>query len=549
MTGGAALVATLAAHGVDTVFCVPGESYLAVLEALRRRADTIRLVTARHEAGAAFAANGFAKIGRRPGIAFVSRGPGAANASIAVHTADQDSVPLVLCIGQVPRRELGREGFQEIDYAGFFGTVAKAVLQPGEPSQVARVTAEALALARSGRPGPVVVVLPEDVTGGDAGGTEIPGPRPLLAAEPSPALLRRAAALIDGARRPLIVAGEIVKAEAATMRLAAFAETAAIPVTTAFRCQDAINNEHPAYAGAFALPRAPHLIEAWRASDLLILAGSRFDAVTSADFALREQGKPTLMLHPCADTIAALAPLLGLATPVGPALLALTGAVEPPSEARAAWLAELRGGQERFRAEAQPASGRVDMAELVRHVDRRLATMDHVVTNDAGNFSTWLHRHFRWRLPDSQAGPMSGAMGYAVPAAVGAALARPRARVVAFVGDGGFMMTGQELATAVRNELPLIVIVCDNGHYGTIVMHQHALGGPDRVYGTALGGPDFAALGRAYGARGRRVETTEDFAAAFDAALAEDEPSLLHVVTDIRDISATRSLAEVDAAR
>jgi len=538
MNGGEALVETLSAHGVDTVFCVPGESYLAVLEAMRRRANAITLVTNRHESGATFAANGYAKIGRRPGIAFVSRGPGATNASIGVHTADQDSVPLVLFIGQVPRSELGREAFQEIDYAAFFGTVAKKVLQPIDPADVARMTAEALALSVAGRPGPVVVVLPEDVTEADAGDIAIPQPHGSVPAAASPEQLRHAAALIDKAKKPLVIAGEMVKAEAATMRLGTFAESAAIPVAAAFRCQDVLNNDHPAYAGVFALGRSPHLTKAWEECDLLILAGSRFDAITSADFSLRDQGKPTLMLHPSPDTIAELRPECGIAAPVGNTLHALATAVETPSAERAAWMAAMHEGFERFQAEAPAALGRVDMTAVIRHVDRRLAGIDHVVTNDAGNFATWLHRHFRWRLPDSQAGPMSGSMGYGVPAAIGAAMARPRARVVAFAGDGGFMMTGQEISTAVQNNLPVIVIVCDNGHYGTILMHQHRYAGAGNYAATVLNSPDFAALGAAYGARSWTVATTAEFAPAFDAALAHDGPCLIHVLTDIRDISA-----------
>jgi acetolactate synthase-1/2/3 large subunit len=538
MNAGESLVRTLASHGVDTVFCVPGESYLAVLDGLRRHANSIRLVTNRHESGATFAANGYAKISRKPGIAFVSRGPGATNASIGVHTADQDSVPLVLFIGQIPLSEMGREAFQEIDYAAIFGTIAKAVIEPNNPADVARATADALALAQSGRPGPVVVVLPEDVTEGDAGDVTIPQPARAVDAEASQAQRREAAAMIDGAEKVLIIAGEMIKAEAATMRLGAFAEAIGGAVVSAFRCQDALNNDHPAYVGLFGLGRPPYLKEAWAEADLVILAGSRLDAITSEDFALRNDDKTILMLHPSADTIAQLRPTLGIAAAVGPTLRALATETRTPSAERVAWQAKLRGAFEAFQANAPEAVGAVDMTAVIRHVDSRLAGIDHVVTNDAGNFSTWLHRHFRYRLPDSQAGPMAGAMGYAVPSAVGAALARDGARVVAFVGDGGFMMTGQEISTAVQNGLKVTVIVCDNSHYGTIMMHQHRYAGPGNYAAIALNSTDFAALGAAYGARSWLVEKTEDFAAAFDEALAHDGPGLIHVKTDIRDISA-----------
>ena len=543
MNAGEALVRTLDRHGVETVFCVPGESYLAVLEALRRRANRIRLVTCRHESGASFAANGYAKIARRPGVAFVSRGPGATNASIGVHTAHQDSIPLVVFIGQVPRAELGREAFQEVDYRAFYGAITKAVLEPSRPEDVARATAEALALAQAGRPGPVAVVLPEDVTEAETGDAAIPTPALPCPGEAPEAQIRKGAAMIDRACRVLVVAGEIVKGEGAGGDLAAFAEATGAAVVAAFRCQDALDNDRPAWAGPFGLGRPPHLDRAWRDADLIVLAGSRFDAITSSDFTLRDEGKPTLMLHPDAATIAALRPTLGIAAPVGPALRALGAAARPPDAERIAWRAEMRAGFEAWQAQAPEALGAVDMTAVIRHVDARLAGIDHVVTNDAGNFATWLHRHFRWRLPDSQAGPMAGAMGYGAPAAVGAALARPGARVVCFVGDGGFGMTGQELATAAQHGLPITVVVCDNGAYGTILMHQHRYAGPGAYAAVALESPDFAALGRAYGAQSWRVESTEAFAPAFDEALAHDGPALIHLVTDIRDISASGPLA------
>jgi acetolactate synthase-1/2/3 large subunit len=538
MNAGEALVRTLDSHGVDTVFCVPGESYLAVLESLRGHANSIRLITNRHESGAAFAANGYAKISRKPGIAFVSRGPGATNASIGVHTADQDSVPLVLFIGQIPLSEMGREAFQEIDYSAMFGTMAKAVMEPNSPADVARTTADALTLAQSGRPGPVVVVLPEDVTEGDAGKVAIPQPMPPSSAEASQTQLREAAALIDGADKVLIIGGEMIKAEAATMRLGAFAESAGAAVVSAFRCQDALNNDHPAYVGLFGLGRPPYLKQAWAEADLVILAGSRLDAITSEDFNLRNDDKTILMLHPSADTIAELRPTMGIAAAVGPTLRSLSTAIQTPTAERAAWQVKLRSEFEAFQANAPEAVGDLDMTAVIRHVDSRLAQVDHVVTNDAGNFSTWLHRHFRYRMPDSQAGPMSGSMGYAVPSAVGAALARNDARVVSFVGDGGFLMTGQELSTAVQNGLKITVIVCDNGHYATIMMHQHRYAGDGNYAAIKINSTDFAALGAAYGARSWRVEKTDEFAPAFDAALAHDGPGLIHVLTDVRDISA-----------
>ena len=538
MNGGEALVATLLEHGVTTAFCVPGESYLAVLEALRRHGNAIHLVTHRHESGAAFAANGYAKISSRPGLVFVSRGPGAANAAIGIHTAAQDSVPVVLFIGQVPTREIGREAFQEIDYAAFFGTIAKAVIEPASPADMADACARALVLAATGRPGPVVVVLPEDITLGDAGTPVIPGPVVGIAARAPAEDLERAASMIDGASRVLVLAGEMVRHEGAHGELDRLARRSGAAVVSAFRCQDCLSNDHEAYAGSFSTGRAACLDEAWNDADLVVVAGARFDAISSADFRFREGSKPLVVIHPDAATVAALRPRLGLVSDVAPALDAIADRLDPPTTARLAWRTGLRNAWTQFQETAPAARGLVDMTEVVRHVNRRLASADHVITNDAGNFSTWVQRHFRYRLPASQAGPMSGAMGYGVPAALGAALARPGARVVAFAGDGGFMMTGQELSIAAEHALKIIAIVCDNGHYGTILMHQQRYAGPENTFAVALQSPDFRAIGRAYGARSWRVEHTGEFAPAFDEALRLDGPALIHLVTDIRDLSA-----------
>ena len=538
MNGGEALVATLLEHGVTTAFCVPGESYLAVLEALRHHGNAIRLVTHRHESGAALAANGYAKISGRPGIVMVSRGPGATNAAIGVHTATQDSVPVVLLVGQVPSHEIGHEAFQEIDYTSFYGRVAKAVIEPASAADVADATARALSVAATGRPGPVVVVLPENITLGDAGTPPVAAPVGGLAVRASRHDLERAASMIETADRLLVVAGEMVRHQAAEASLERLASQSGAAVVSAFRCQDCLSNDHEAYVGSLATGRASFLDKAWKEADLVVIAGARFDAISSADFRFREESKPLIVIHPDAATVAALRPRLGLISDVAPALDTMARRLAGPPPARLAWRNALREAWTRFQ-EATPATrGRVDMAAIVHRVSRRLASVDHIVTNDAGNFATWVQRHFRYRLPASQAGPMSGAMGYGVPAAIGAALARPAARVVAFVGDGGFMMTGQELTIAVDQALKVTAIVCDNGHYGTILMHQQRFAGPENTIAVALGSPDFQGIGEAYGAPSWRVERTQDFAPAFDEALCVDGPALIHLVTDIRDLSA-----------
>ncbi len=539
MNGGDALVATLLAHGVDTAFCVPGESYLAVLEALRRERARLRLITNRHEAGAAFAADAYGKLTSTPGVVFVTRGPGATNAAIGVHTAAQDSTPLVLFIGQVPTSQRGLESFQEIDYRLMYGPIAKAVIEPESAAEVAAVTARALGLATAGRPGPVVVPLPEDVTEGDAGQAAIPGPAPRAESKPSEGALAAAVELIAAARRPIVVSGELVAFEGAHDALAAFAAAAGAGVVTAFRRQDTFANDDPAYFGHFGIGRAPFQREAWRDCDLVIVAGNRLDAVTTEDFTLVRDDQKLIHIHVDAGVIGRTrAPDVAIAADVRPTLAALAKALPPPPNERPAWRDGVNQAYRRFSCDGPAALGEVDMAAVVKAVAARLNGVDHVITNDAGNFASWVHRYFPYTLPYGQVGAGSGAMGAAVPGAVAAKLARPGATVVGFVGDGGFLMTGQELATAVREGLAIKIIVCDNGAYGTILMHQHRFAGAGAYHGVELTNPDFAAMGRAYGVPAWTVERTAEFAPAFDAALAHDGPALIHLKTDIRDISA-----------
>ncbi|MFQ5984957.1 MAG: thiamine pyrophosphate-dependent enzyme [Alphaproteobacteria bacterium] len=539
MNGAEALVATLVDHGVDTAFCVPGESYLAVLEALRGARNRLRLVTNRHEAGAAFAAEAYAKLSGKPGIVFVTRGPGATNAAIGMHTAAQDSTPLVLFIGQVPTVQTGWEAFQEIDYRRMYGAIAKAVVEPTTPAELPAAVAGALSLAVACRPGPVAVVLPEDVTEGEAGEPMIPPPVARPTTPPDAASVEEAARLIRAASRPAVIAGELVAFEGAHAELIAFVEASGAAVFAAFRRQDTFPNDHPAYLGHLGLGRAPFQVEAWQECDLVVAVGARLDGITTEDFTLLRPDQKLIHIHVDPAVLGRCHPAdVALAADVGPTLRALKEALKgPPPSERPVWRGKHHRALCAFAEEGGRPHGPVDLAELVKGLKVRLPE-DHVLTNDAGNFASWVHRHFLYRRPRSQAGPMAGAMGYAVPAAVGAKLARPEARVIAFVGDGGFLMTGQELMTAVHERLAVTVIVCDNQAYGTILMHQHQRGGKEGWYGTELTSPDFAALGRAFGVPAWSVARTADVAEALDGALAHDGPSLIHVKTDIRDISA-----------
>jgi acetolactate synthase-1/2/3 large subunit len=538
MTGGDALVQTLLAHGVTQGFGVPGESYLAVLEALRRERARFRLVVTRHESGAAFAGEAYGKLARSPAAVFVTRGPGATNAAIGIHTAAQDSTPVLLFVGHVPTHAKGREAFQEIDYHRMYAPIAKAVLEPVTAADVAECTARAARLSVAGRPGPVVVVLPEDVTEGDAGGAPIPTAPLRLRAAPAPDGVREAARLVASARHPIVIAGEMVAFEDASAPLVRFAEASGAGVVTAWRRQDTFPNDHPAYLGHFGIGRPPFQREAWAACDLVIAVGTRLDDITTEEFTLLRADQRLVHIHADPGILARWRADVPLAADTGAALVALAEAVGGPAPAeRVAWRERVHAAYLAFRRPGQVAvRGAVDPARVVEAVTAALPA-EAVVVNDAGNFAGWVHRYHRFRLSGTQAAPSSGAMGYGVPAAIGATLAHPDRPVVAFVGDGGFLMTGQELVTAVQEELPVKVVLGDNGAYGTIAMHQYQRIGPDALFAVQLRSPDFAAVVRGYGVAAFTVEKTEEFADAFAKALAHPGPALVHVKTDLRDIS------------
>jgi acetolactate synthase-1/2/3 large subunit len=538
MNGGEALVETLIANGVDMAFTVPGESFLTVLEAMRRRQDAIRLVSVRHEAGAAFAADAYARLTGRPAAVLVSRGPGATNAAIGLHTARQDSVPMLLVMGQVKRAAKGREAFQEIDPASAFSSMAKAVLEPAGAGAVAATTARALGLAGAGRPGPVVMALPRDVSQEAAEGT-IPTIPPRAELAPGLADVERLAALIERAERPLIIAGEAVQHEGAQALLAALAERIGAPVFAAYRRQDVLDNLHPHYAGHLEINRLPYQEAAFGEADLVLALGTRLDGVT-----VLEMGNDLLsrivrlaQVYPDAEVLARFPNTVAVTADIGPTLAALLEQAPARPAQRQGWVGPLHDAYlEASEPGAVQSRGAVDLAAAVAQT--ALATGDGAVTvTDGGSFARWVHRFLRVRRPGGMLGPAAGAMGYAVPGANGAALARPGTRVVAWVGDGGFMMTGQELATARALDLPVLTVVCDNAAQGSILAGQWRQFGQDAAFGTRLQNPDFAALARAYGLPAWRVERTADFAAALEEALAVKGPALLHLLTDQRDIA------------
>lgn len=537
MDGGEALAETLAAWGVEAAFAVPGESYLPVLAGLQRRANAIRLVTPRHESGVTFACAAYGRIAGKPAVGLVSRGPGSTNASIGLHVAQQDSVPMLLVIGDVPTASKGREAFQEIDYHKMFSGIAKAVLEPETAAEVPQNAARALQLAAAGRPGPVVLVMPKDISDGDAGAPEVPQPVPRAPLLPDAEAVAAAARLVDAARRPIVIAGELIALEGAGAALSDFAAASGAAVTAAYRCQDAIANDDPAYIGHLEINRDDFQERGWAEADLVIAAGARLDGITTRDFSMIREDQTLIHIHPDAAVLGRWPSEAAIRADAGPALEALSGAVTNGSRERQDWRAGLnRDFREFSRPGGVPVHGSVDLAEVTAEARRQLPP-DAVVITDSGTFARWVHRYFSFGEPRTQAGPMAGAMGYGVPGAIGAALARPRSPVVVFVGDGGFLMTGQEAVTLAQERLPVKIVVCDNNAWGSILTSQQTRYGETGIFGTRLESPDFEAVGRAYGLHSSRVRETGGFAGAFAAALAHPGPALIHLELDERDIS------------
>jgi acetolactate synthase-1/2/3 large subunit len=536
------LVAELVAHGVDRVFCVPGESYLAVLDALydEKRIET---VTCRHESGAGFMAVADAKLTGRPGVAMVSRGPGATNASIAVHTAQQDAAPMVLFVGQIERKDRGRRAFQEVEYRRMFGDMAKLVLEVSDPARISEATAQAFHAASSGVPGPAVVVLPEDMLLEEVS-TGPRGPQRPMLCEPAPESLSEVAALLAKAERPVLVVGTRFAQPGARQVLRRTAEAWGMPVLVSFRQQDLFDNEHPLFAGhlGYMLPRQQ--VATYQESDLVLAVGTRLGDVTTQGYVFPTAPRPKQRLIHVYDDPGVLGAVFAtdlavLAEPVT-FLAALAKHAAGKPERLAAWAAQLhRVHADMARWEPREASDGVVFGAVIEGLRRRLGP-DAIFANDAGNFSGWLGRYFPFRASQRLLGPVSGAMGFGMPGAVAAAF-RMKRRVVSLIGDGGFLMTGNELATAVQYRLPITAIVANNRSYGTIRLHQEKFY-PGRTIATELGNPDFARLAEAFGARGYRIDRPQDIDAALDGALGGEGPSLVEVNTSLEHISAFTTL-------
>ena len=547
-TGGQILADALLTHGVDTIFCVPGESYIATLDALFDVRDRIRVVTCRQEGGAAYMAEAYGKLTGRPGICFVTRGPGATNASVGIHTARQDSSPMIVFVGQVARGMAEREAFQEIDFRRMMGELTKWTAQIDDPARVPEYVNRAFRTATSGRAGPVVLALPEDMQT-DHAEVEDGAAYAEVQASPSPDDMVRLRDMLAQAERPIVLAGGSGWTERACEDLRIFAEANDLPVAVGFRRQDLLDNRHPAYAGVVGLGANPSLTAAIRESDLLLVAGAQLGEIVTQGYSLLALPKPRQRLihaHPGIDEIGKVyQPDLGINAGMGEFAAALAG-LEPV--AAPLWAAHRAGLRDAYEAFLQPTEmpGALDLAQVVRHLESVLPD-DAIIANGAGNFSQWLHRFHRYRGYGTQLSPQSGSMGYGVPAGVAAALLHPDREVIAWCGDGDFLMNGQEIATAAAQGLRnLTFLVVNNATYGTIRMHQERHY-PGRVIATDLANPDFAMLARAYGLHGETVTRTGDFAGAFERGRQAEAPALLELQIDPDAILPTATISGIRA--
>lgn len=549
--GGQVLADQLVAQGCELAFCVPGESYLPLLDGLYAHRGRVRVVTCRHETAAANAADAFGKLTGRPGVCMVTRGPGATHAAVGVHTARQDSTPLVLLVGQVASGHRGREAFQEIDCQAVFGSMAKGVFELDDPARIPEIVAAAYSLALGGRQGPVVISLPEDVLSAEVDADLVEAPR-AIARQPAadPTQIAELRALLQEAQRPLVMVGGGPWDATSCEQLADWARACELPVAASFRRQDLIDNESPNYVGDVGLGINPALAQRIRDCDLLIAAGTRLTEIETQGYTLPAPPvapQSLVHVHPDPGELGRVyQPALGITAGMRWFAAAMDASARVDGSRWAQWTRAARADYERWTALPED-SERLDLSAAIG-VLRDALPEDTIYCNGAGNYTVWVHRFTRYRRWGTQLAPQSGAMGYGIPAALAAQLLHPERAVVAFAGDGCFQMCGQELATMVAERLPVLVIVANNRMLGTIRMHQERRF-PGRVMSTDLINPDFAALARAYGAFGERVEHAAELAGALHRAREAEGPALVELMTDPDALTPSSSLSALAAAR
>lgn len=544
-TAGRALVTALRAHGVERVFCVPGESYLEVLDALYDEKG-MELIVTKHEGAAANMAEADGKLTGRPGICMVTRGPGATHASIGVHIAQQDSTPMILFVGQIARGHKGRDAFQEVDYQQMFGGMAKLVMEIDDPDRMPELMAKAFNAAMTGRPGPVVVSLPEDML---TERTTSPDCAPIISQPPavSQASAAAIAQALRAAQRPLVIVGGSNWSDDACASLRSFVEAWNLPVACSFRRQDVLDNTNAQYVGHLSLGMSLALKQMVAEADVVLAIGTRLGDIATDAYTLLNVPQPKQRLIHCHRDARELGrvyqPDIAVQADASVLLQAMHGAEAPKAPAWGAWTAQGRAAFAAF-TDARPTNPEicgVDLTQAMLHLAETLPS-NAIVTNGAGNYSVWLHRFYQYRAPRTELATTCGSMGYGLPAAIAAALRHKDRPVVCVAGDGCFMMYPQELATAVEYGASLIVLVANNGMYGTIRMHQER-DYPGRVSGTSLKGPDYTALARSCGAHAERVTTAQDFPAAFARAQAAGGVALIELVTDPLQITPDKRLA------
>ena len=543
-TGAQLLVDALITHGADTGFGVPGESYLAVLDAMHDVEDKFKFIICRQEGGAANMADAYGKLTGQPGLCFVTRGPGASNAAVGLHTAFQDSTPMILFIGQINSQYTERESFQEVDYRRMFGQMVKWVASIDRADRVQEMISHAFHIATSGRPGPVVLALPEDMQ------DDVVEEKQLacyqrVAAHPGEADMHRLREMLAKAKQPLVILGGAGWSKKGCDDFLAFATTFDLPVACSYRAQDMIDNRDSHYVGDVAVGLNPALAKRIGESDLLIAIGSRLGEWTTVNYGLIDIPRPKqpfVHIYPGADELGRVYQADLLINAGMPEFAAAARKLPPLKPSWSEWTKGARADLDAWQKPVK-VPGKVNMSEIVGWLNKRLPP-ETIITNGAGNFSLWVHRFYRYGGFRTQLAPTSGAMGYGVPAGVGAKIVYPKRPVVTFAGDGDFLMTGQELATAAQYDAKVIFIVVNNGMYGTIRMHQERHY-PTRISGTMLKNPDFAALARAYGLHGEIVEATADFEAAFERAWNAKTAALIEVRIDPDAISPRASLSSI----